>query len=366
MKKVLFLADINSTHTRKWVHGVAGLGYETGIFSLSKPLSSWYKEAGCEYLNEKNYSANDLINGNDRSKASYLRYVRPLKDVIKSWKPDIIHAHYASSYGLLASLSGFHPFILSVWGSDVFEFPKKSFIHKRILKYNLSKANVILSSSKIMRNEILKYTKKEVLTVPFGIDLNLFVKTKKQSNDTITIGIIKSFEKIYGIDLLILAFELIVKKYPNKSLRLLIVGGGSLEQSCKSLINEKGLSEVVKITGRVDYTDIVNYHNMIDIFVNPSRQESFGVSVLEASACEVPVIVTDVGGLPEVALNNKTGFVVRPESPEALADAISYFIEHPDAITEFGKRGRNFVNENYNWKESMNLISDIYARYKTT
>ena len=119
---------------------------------------------------------------------------------------DILHAHYASSYGLLGALANFHPFILSIWGADIFSFPKKSFLHRYIFNFNLRVADKILSTSQIMAKEIKKYTNKEIIVTPFGIDINTFKPGNKvdkiKGEFDFIIGTIKGLEEIYGIEYL--------------------------------------------------------------------------------------------------------------------------------------------------------------------
>ena len=139
------------------------------------------------------------------SKLNYLKVLPELKKVIRGFKPDIMHAHFATSYGLLGALSGFHPFVLSVWGSDVFDFPKKSLLHRKILEYNLKKADKILSTSNVMAVETKNYTDKEIEVTPFGINIELFRPEKADrtastpfSESDIVVGTIKLLEDKYG------------------------------------------------------------------------------------------------------------------------------------------------------------------------
>lgn len=139
-----------------------------------------------------------------------------MKKVITEFKPDILHAHYASSYGLLGALSGFHPYIISVCGSDVFDFPNTSFLHKIVLKYNLSVADKILSTSNVMAIETSKYTNKEIIVTPFGIDLDKFKPLSVKTifnKENIVIGTITILEEKYGIEYLIRAFAIVKNKY---------------------------------------------------------------------------------------------------------------------------------------------------------
>ena len=112
--------------------------------------------------------------GSDIQKLSYFRTISQAKALIKEVNPDIVHAHYASSYGTICSFACKRPYYLSVWGSDVYEFPQKSFLHKAILKRSLDKATWIMSTSRAMAVETHKYTSKEIAITPFGVDMSLF------------------------------------------------------------------------------------------------------------------------------------------------------------------------------------------------
>ena len=363
MKKILFLADINSSHTQKWVSGAASLGYSTAIFSLSKPVNDWYKKARVELLSDNGVVENNIFTGNDLSKIRYIKFIGEINKSIKKFSPDIIHSHYATSYGLLGAMTGKHPFILSVWGSDVFDFPKHSFLNRLMLKWIFKKSDLLLSTSLIMKKEIGKYSSGNVVVTPFGIDTNQFCKNKLIRSDVFTIGIIKSLETHYGIDYLINAFEIVVRKYPFKKLRLVICGQGTKSDEYKKLVTELKLNQQVSFTGKIPYEEVPAMHNTFNLFVCPSLNESFGVSVLEASACEVPVIASNVGGLPEVVADGESGILVKPGNTKEIADAISYFIDNPEMQERFGKAGRRFVIDNFDWSKSLVQINDIYHHF---
>lgn len=338
MKKILLLADEKSSHTQKWADAVKAIGYDVMIFSFTSSGKG------------------------DLQKSSYIKHLSRLKKTIRDYKPDLVHAHYATSYGLLAALSGFKPYLVSVWGSDVFDFPRKSFIHKFILKYNLSHSENVISSSKVMSEEVKKYYNGPVTVIPFGIDLSVFKRTAPRKK-SITIGIVKSMEDYYGIEDLIRAFKTVREKYAGIELKLLLVGGGSQIEKYKNLVSRLDLDRFVLFKGKISQELVPQEHNEIDIFVNPSVHESFGVSVLEASATENPVIVTNVGGLTEVVVNNSTGLVVEQGNQEELVKAISYFIDNREQIDIFGKRGRSFVSENYDIKRINFKINDLYSSF---
>ncbi len=362
MKKILFLADINSSHTRKWVSGVAGLGYDVAVFSLSRPVTDWYSSAGVRLINSVFIDDMGVFRRNDFSKLKYFRLIGELKKCLKSFSPDIVHAHYATSYGLLGKRAGFHPFVLSAWGSDVFVFPRRSILHRLMLKRILDSADVIISASHVLSAEISGYTDKPAEIIPFGIDTDVYQKKETIHSSGFTVGVIKTLEEQYGINYLIEAFKLVVEKYPAEKLRLIIVGEGSLAGEYKRLCLRLGLSSSVTFTGKIPQEEVPDMLNTFDVFVCPSIHESFGVSVIEASACELPVIASDAGGLKEVVIPGETGMLVTPGSAVEIASAISHFVENRGSITEYGKRGRKFVINKFSWKENLKQINDIYKK----
>lgn len=362
--KVLLLSDAYSIHTIKWAKSLSKKGIEIAIFSLN------YNE------NEGNpYQHNNKIkvyycadkNAKKRSsgfaKISYLKALPRLKQVIKEFKPDIVHAHYASSYGLLGALSGFNPYIISVWGSDVFDFPNISFLHKMVIKYNLSKADKILSTSKVMAIETNKYTDKEVVVTPFGIDLDKFkpleVNSLFDKND-IVIGTVKTLEEKYGIEYLIKAFAIVKNKYKYLPLKLLIVGAGSLSTALKKLTYDLGIEKDTVFTGKIAHELVPVYDNMLSVSVSVSNSESFGVAVIETSACGKPVVVSDVGGLPEVVKDGITGIVVPPRNPEKTAEAIEKLVLDDSMRKQMGAAGREHVAQFYDWNKNVEQMVDIY------
>jgi L-malate glycosyltransferase len=363
--KILFLSDGSSIHTRKWVKSLVENGINVHLFSLKNFNRDDYPEShfSCTVFNlQRRNSVFGLL-----GKINYLRVLPALKKEIKNFNPDIVHAHFASSYGLLGALSGFHPFILSVWGTDVFEFPEESFLHKIIIKHNFSKADKILSTSHVMAEKTALYTDKDIVVTPFGIDLNVFKKEKVSREELspfnysdIVVGTVKLLEKKYGINFLLEAFSDVSKKHSDIPIKLLIVGDGSERNALEKMVENLDLKDRVHFTGMVSHLQVPQYHKIIDIFVALSEEESFGVAIVEAGACENPVVVSDAGGLPEVVEDGVTGFVVERRNSSAAAKAIEQLVLRVDLRKEMGKAGRKRVEKLYNWKDNVDLMVNIY------
>jgi glycosyltransferase involved in cell wall biosynthesis len=357
----LLLADINSSHTIKWATSLVEKGVDITIFSLSAALESNYHT----YKHIKIVTLGQTVTRNEGSmlKLKYLQGLLLIRETINNFKPDIVHAHYASSYGLLGALIGFHPLVTSVWGSDVFSFPKKSIFHKWVIAYNLKRADCVLSTSHIMANETRKYTNKFIKVTPFGIKLDVFkvkaVDSLFRSGD-IVIGTVKTLEHQYGIEYLIRSFHALRNKHPKLPLKLLVVGGGSIESNLKTLSSHLDMDDCTVFTGPVPYDKVPKYHNMMTITVFPSNNESFGVAVLEASACEKAVVVSNIGGLPEVVEDGVTGIVVPNKDVLATATAIERLVLDKELRLKMGKAGRERVKRLYDWNANVLQMIDIY------
>jgi glycosyltransferase involved in cell wall biosynthesis len=359
--RILILADPAAAHTIKWVNSLKARGIDIYLFGLGD-----YNPG--DFINDINIETLGVSEKvRDRSdgafsKVIYLLAIKKIKKIISQYKPNILHSHYASSFGLLGALTGFHPYIISVWGSDISTFPSSLF-RSRLLKFVLSRADQILSTSRAMREQTKTFTEKEILLTPFGIDTEKFSPkkvTRPFGENDLVIGTVKTLKEYYGIEFLIEAFHILKNKYPSERLKLLIVGGGDKMEYLKNLVLELGINADTFFTGYIRPDKVVDYHNMLDIYVAPSVRESFGVAVLEASSCCKPVVVSNVGGLPEVVDDEKTGFIVQRENPTRLAEAIEKLILNEQLRILFGENGRNKVIKEYNWTTSVDKMINIY------
>lgn len=363
--RVLLLSDASNPHTMRWGRALTQRGLKVSIFSFQRPrdMAFWDKlkveVKHPTFLESKFFAHFPYL-----KKLGYPFAIFDLLKTLIIQRPDIVHAHHASSYGLLGALAAYKPYFISVWGSDVFEFPAKSTLLRKVLEFNLSRANRIFSTSWIMKQQTSKFTNKGIEVIPFGVDLNHFVKRREGDNGIFKIGIIKSLEEKYGIQFLIEAFSLVKKEFQNMPLQLLIVGSGSYEENLKQKALDRGVANEVHFLGRVSIDQVPSYHNLLDIAVYPSIcEESFGVAVIESSACEVPVIVTRRGGLTEVVEEDVTGLVVESNNAEAIANALKKLISDPDLRMRLGKAGRSKVIKLYNWDENVSAMIKNYESF---
>ncbi len=354
--KVVLLSGASSIHTIRWANALAEKGVNVHLISQHKPLESLNSKVSFYELPYKGM-------------LGYYLYMKKVKDLIRKINPDIVNAHYASGYATLARLVGFHPTLLSVWGSDVYAFPNKSFLHKQLVVKNLKFADRIASTSLAMAeqiNSLLPIKSNDIAITPFGVEFCKFenIEYKKDSNEII-IGTIKGLENQYGIDILIKSFALLNKKLlkhnSQKKIFLEIVGAGSKESELKALVKELKLDNKIKFLGRIDHKYVPEKLKSFDIFVALSRFESFGVAVVEAHAARRPVIVSNVGGLPEVVTNNVTGFVIPYEDIVEASNKLEKLVNDYDLRQKLGEAGFNNALNKYSWDRNVQTMIDLYV-----
>lgn len=352
--KLAFVAPGSIGHTLKWVNGLVDQGIEVTLITQHTITATISDKVNVVYLPYK-------------GGRGYILNAFALHNAIKCLSPDVINVHYASGYGTLALLACIKPYILSVWGSDVYEFPFQSKFKHWLITKNLLNAQKIASTSCAMAEQvriILKQPNLDITITPFGVNLSHFNRTQKPFNEKIiTIGVVKKLEHKYGMDILINAFALVQQQCQQKEIRLLIVGDGSLEGELKEIAKLHKIIKQVSFVGVVPNTEVPSYINEIDIFVVPSRIESFGVAAIEALGCERPCIVTNVGGLPEVIIDEVTGVVVESESEIALAKAIISFIENQALAIELGVKGRTDVLQKYSEPATLDIMVNLYKKF---
>lgn len=351
--RVLLLSAASCIHTTRWANGLADAGVEVHLTSVHR----------LTHQLDRRVTLHQLPFG---SPLGYFFSGYHLNKLIKQLKPDLVNTHYATGYGMLARLAGCQPNLLSVWGSDVYDFPVKSLLHRWLLKLNLQVSTAIASTSYCMARETAKtYQHQHLFITPFGVDETVFAPTQKPTElkNKLVVGTVKTLKSKYGVDILIRAFSLAWEQLGKpENMVLEITGDGPDREQLEMLAVQLGISEQVVFHGMVSHENVSEMLNRLDIYVALSRldSESFGVAILEASACELPVIVSDADGPAEVVVDGVTGDIVPKESPEEAALAMCTLITDPDKRLKMGNAGRDHVLKHYTWKHSVSLMLDAY------
>lgn len=342
--KVCFIAPADSYHTIKWCNWFHSRGHEIHVVSFT--------DSAIDGVTIHSLNTTIDVHGSDLSKLKYLKYAGEVKRIVDNINPDVVNVHYATSYGTVAALSGLKDYVLSVWGSDIYDFPNKSIFHKSMLKFSLSRAKYIFSTSNAMAEETRKYTKKNIEITPFGVDMNLFSpekRSRKQSDNNFVVGTVKALTPKYGIEYLLKAVAIIKDEYPQIPIKLRIAGKGSHEKEYKKLAVSLGINNITTWLGFISQEQAAEEWANMDVGIVASTldSESFGVSAVEAQACGTPVIISNVPGLMEATSPGQTSVVVKRKDEKVLAKSIVSLYDNKELRKKLGFAGRAFVMEKF-------------------
>ena len=353
--KVMLLGAGSVIHTQRWANGLVGAGVQVVCVSQHDFLASGWSDHV------------DRVRLGRSGNAGYFLNAGEVRRVFAERGCELLNAHYATGYGVLATRAGVRPRLVSVWGSDVYDFPRASPLHRALLRRVLTSADALASTSVAMAGQVerlLGPAKRPIAITPFGVDLDAFSPGGASAADSaapLVLGTVKTLASKYGIDTLLRAFARLEPPH-GRALRLRIVGDGPDRAALQALAVQLGLGTRCEFAGAVAHADVPAMLRGFDIFVAASRldSESFGVAVIEASACALPVVVTRVGGLPEVVSENETGLVVERDDVAALAAALQRLLDDAGLRERFGRSGRAWVAQRYEWRGCVQRMLQTY------
>jgi glycosyltransferase involved in cell wall biosynthesis len=197
--------------------------------------------------------------------------------------------------------------------------------------------------------------------VPYGVDLTRFVPQKKAASEHVVIGSVARLSAEKGVRYLVEAFGELRERYGG-DVSLRIAGDGPERGRIEALIERLNLESSVELRGWLQHEAVPAFLNELDVFVMPSTWEGFGVAAAEASAAGLPVVATNVYGIPDVVRDGDTGLLTPPRNPVALAKAIGRLVEDPRMRARMGAAGREYVARHYDWSQNAAQMAAIYER----
>lgn len=284
----------------------------------------------------------------------------------RSFQNVIVH-HYAKKYGV--------PYVLQAHGSlpRIMSKQKLKWIYDVLFGYRLLKdvSKVIaLSQTEADQYKIMGVPEEKITIIPNGIDLSKYSNLPPRGcfrkkfdigdNEKIVLYLGR-IHRIKGIDILVEAFENIVRELNN--IRLVIVGpdDGCLDE-IKFMIETKNMKDKVLITGPLYGKDKLESYVDADVYVLPSRYETFPMTILEAYSCGKPVIASRVGALSDIITDGVTGLLFEPENIDQLTESLLSLLEDNTRAEQMGVKGKHLVKEKFNIEMIVDKIKELYIQ----
>jgi len=359
--KLCFLADVRSIHTRRWVEYFAK-EHEIDMITLN-------------YTNKEGIIQEEVyekmgVRVHKVSKTMPFLLFAPFKirRLIKKIKPDIVHAHYVTQYGFCGAFSGFHPLVISAWGSDVLVDPKKSKIFGFMVKFGLGGADLITCNGENLKETIMELSKdhQKIKIVYHGVDTKNFNPSKRDKaiikslfkDDFPTVISTRGLKPIYDVESLIKAIPLVLKQVPDA--KFIVANNGSQEAHLKELAKSLDILDSIKFVGMIKHDELPKYLASSDVYVSTSLSDGIALSTMEAMACELTPVITGVGDNKNWVRDGQNGFVVSTKDPKSLAEKIIYLLENEDVRKRFGEVSRKIIEEKGDYYREMEKMKELY------
>ncbi len=370
--RICFVADAADIHTQRWAGYFANKGDDVHVISFDRPS----EDLGNITLHVLKAFG---------TKSTVLKYtinplyaLKQLKKLIKEIEPDIIHGHSVRDHTIIAALTGFHPFVVTAWGSDVLIYPKESKVMKYAVPFTLRRADLITSDGENTKEAMIKMGIKseKIERIMQGVDTKKFnpscgdekLKRELKIFDSSAVISTRRFGAIHDVETLIKAIPLVLKKISDA--KFIIAGEGEQKDYLIGLSKSLNIFDATRFIGWIPNNKLPMYLTSTDIHVSTSLSDSgLSTATAEAMACGLPVVITDFGDNRRWVEDGVCGFVVPLKDPEALAEKIIYLLKNEDIRKEFGMRGRKIIEERNNYYKELekmkNIYIDLVKRYKS-
>lgn len=365
--RICYLANPSSIHTHKWVRYFVERGHEIYVISFEKG----------QIEGAKVHTLQLPVLVRSATFPLKLASIYRIKMLIRNLKPDVLHAHYVTNYGFFGALCNYEPFVVTALGSDILsvttESPLIRGIKKLITTYVAKKADVVTVDSNSLRKEIVKFGApiEKVNIISHGASLKQFNPNKKFALFKKTMNIppaaeivvsTRNFEKVYDIETVIKTIPEVNRIKPNAY--FLVIGEGTQKKYLQKLAEGLNAQKHVKFLGKIPNQEVAAVLANSNIYVSTSLSDSTSVSLLEAMASQLPVVVTDIEGNREWIRNGENGFIIPKSNPELLAEKIIQLLNDKSVAERFGVRNREIVEEKANFDKEMARVEKIYEQLK--
>jgi N-acetyl-alpha-D-glucosaminyl L-malate synthase BshA len=295
-----------------------------------------------------------------------------LVDVALFEKLDLIHVHYAIPHASVAYMAkqilasqGVHvPFVTTLHGTDI-TLVGKNPGYTPVVTFAINQSDAVTAVSKSLRDETFSSFKitKEIDVIPNFIDFRRFSKQPKEHfkkaiapfGERLLIHA-SNFRKVKRVGDVIKIFAKIVERVPAK---LLLIGDGPERSNIELACRESAACDYIRFLGKQEAVEEIL--SVSDLFILPSETESFGLAALEAMACQVPVISTNTGGIPEVNIHGVTGFMSNVGDVDDMAKNAIYILESDERLAKF-KREALEHSKKYDIKKVLPMYEKLYQR----
>ncbi len=296
---------------------------------------------------------------------------RRLRKLFINLQPDLIHAGPIQDGAFLAAMAEMHPLLTMSWGFDLMKDAYASPISRWQTRYTLQHSDWFTSDCQATAERAVAFgmPADRICVFPWGVDLDHFSplssmvpgkswRQKQGWEENPVLLCLRSWEPNYGVDVLAKAFVRAARKRPD--LRLILMNTGSEQGKIRTILENGGVMDKVHLAGRVANADLITFYGAADIYTSPSHVDGSSVSLLEAMACGLPSIVSDIPANLEWIRHNKNGWIYPDGDVDALEASILASLETDRKV--LGRQARQDAVGRADWKKNAQILLDCYEK----
>lgn len=365
--KVLYFSDNTSDHNRRFLERLSQARLEVWFLDpTSDCLPENWLPAGVEWIRPRKV----VRRGCDPSE--FAKFLPEFQELRKAIRPDLVHAGPTHNCGYVTALSNFHPWLLTSWGSDILYQVDQGADWKQGTQRALASADGFFCDCDAVRTrakQLAQVQDDRILQFPWGIKIGSFAPdgSRPRSGEfarepgTCVILSTRSWEPLYGIDVLLEAFRQAC--LIDSSLRLLLLGGGSEAARVQEFIKVHGLESKIRIPGHFARADMPNWFRVADVYVSCTKSDGTSVSLLEAMATGLPVVVSDLPANREWVVEKQNGWLAPADSAKEFADRLLLAARLSSEERKlFSERNQRIVRERADWDRNFPRLLEMYER----
>jgi glycosyltransferase involved in cell wall biosynthesis len=294
-----------------------------------------------------------------------------LRRILREVRPEVIHAGPVQSCALIAALAGAAPLASMSWGSDMLKDAYAGGWMRLVTRFTLQRSHALLGDCTAVQQAAVDFgfPAERVVLFPWGIDLQKFCPAPAGSQselrarlgwqDCFVLLSLRSWEPIYGVDVVVNAFAQAATDEPR--LRLILLGGGSLAGQIQALLHQRGLHELVHLGGQVSQNQLARYYQAADLYISASHSDGSSVSLMEALGSGLPALVSDIPGNREWINPGQAGWLFPDGDPTQLAAGMLSTARDPQTLAEMRAEARALAERRANWPDNFQKMLAGYA-----
>lgn len=277
-------------------------------------------------------------------------------------KPDLVHAGPIQTCALIATLAGAKPLLTMSWGFDLMDDVHKNKWWEWVTHYVLRRTDFFTSDANVTKDKAVAYgmNPEKTIVFPWGVDLEHF--RMRNAEDRAKEGFVlfcnRSWETRYGVDVLARAFVKVARQ--RDDVRLLLLSGGSQGANIRKILQSGGVEEYVTFGGQIAQTDLPRWYHMADLYISPSHVDGSSVSLMEALACGLPCLVSDIPANKEWVFEDENGWLFRDGDADHLAEKILAAMNQREKLPGVGAAARRSAEMRADWKKNAAALMEVY------